>query len=1162
MQSEKTIHSWLDHPLSSFIPKLNAETVLIAIILVLAVISRFYNVGLRVMSHDEVNHVVPSYDLYRGKVYQHDPVTHGPFQFHVVALSYFLFGDNDTTSRLPANLFSIATVAAAMLCFRRYLGRSGALIAGVLFLISPYLLFYGRYTRNEAFVALFGVLTLYGILRYLERGDRKSLYLLTVVTAMQFITKETSFIYTATFLLFTGFHFLVDVSREKWQDASLRNRFTLLVLTGMILIIIGGAFAAWNASILKGLPAPQAVEGSETLATPAPWTMQKTGMIVMIALGGLAAAASIYTLLSGLGWHVVRNLRSFDLMALIGLLILPQLTAISVGLLGWDPLDYSTQGMLRTGSLLVLFFLISGGVGWLWKRSFYITCMALFYGIFTVFYTTFFTNGRGFFTGIIGSLGYWLSQQEVQRGSQPWYYYAFIQIPIYEYLALLGTLLALYFGIRYWRFATLPGVSPAHQELPESVLPIYAGMRESRFAVMNDSESTQPADQGTAGVSNEPGIPENLHRPIPVLAMLLFWSVISLVAYSIAGEKMPWLTVHIAVPMLLAAGWGLGFLVDSIPWQRIATIKTLLAVLLLVILLSALAGALGSLLGPTPPFNGNTQEALESSSQFLLSTLAMVLSAYGLSRILRDWETVNIIRLVGVIVFSFLGILTARVAITSSYIRYDEATEFLVYAHAARGPKDILEQVEEISQRTTLGKGIAVAYDNDSLYPYWWYFRDYPNKFWYTDKPTRELREKPIILAGDGNFGKLDPITRGNFIHYDYMRLWWPMQDYFGLTWERVWNTIRDPKMRSAVFQIWFNRDYSSYAQLTGNPSLTLETWQPSNKIRMYIRKDIVAQIWNYGTVPATSQEIEIDPYEKKMIRLDAEKVIGFNGSEAGQFQGPRGVAVASDGSLYVADTKNHRVQHISEDGQVLQMWGSYADLASGSAPGGTFNEPWGIAVGPDGSVYVTDTWNHRVQRFSAEGRFIAMWGYFGQAEAPEAFWGPRGIAVDRQGRVYVADTGNKRIVVFDQNGNYLTQFGSAGMDLGQFDEPVGLAVDADGILYVADTWNLRVQALAPDESVSVFIPVRSWDIDGWAGQSLDNKPFIAVDAAGQIYVTDPESYRVLVFDSEGNFVRGWGDASEGLDGFGLAGAVAVGDDGSVWVTDAGYGRLMRFRLP
>src|SRR5512133_411542 len=148
---------WLDKPVVSFQPKIKIEHLIIAIILILAVVSRFYGLGVRSFDHDEVNHVIPSFDLYQGRGYVHSPVTHGPFQFHLIAGSYFLFGDSNFTSRLPHALFSIATIAFVMIAFKRYLGRTGALLAGVFFLIDPFMLFYGRYARNEAFVALFAV---------------------------------------------------------------------------------------------------------------------------------------------------------------------------------------------------------------------------------------------------------------------------------------------------------------------------------------------------------------------------------------------------------------------------------------------------------------------------------------------------------------------------------------------------------------------------------------------------------------------------------------------------------------------------------------------------------------------------------------------------------------------------------------------------------------------------------------------------------------------------------------------------------------------------------------------------------------------------------------------------------------------------------------------
>ena len=95
---------------------------------------------------------------------------------------------------------------------------------------------------------------------------------------------------------------------------------------------------------------------------------------------------------------------------------------------------------------------------------------------------------------------------------------------------------------------------------------------------------------------------------------------------------------------------------------------------------------------------------------------------------------------------------------------------------------------------------------------------------------------------------------------------------------------------------------------------------------------------------------------------------------------------------------------------------------------------------------------------------------------------------------MYVADTGNKRIAVFDADGNFLTDFGSQGFEPGQFDEPVGVAVGDDGTVYVADTWNQRVQTFTPSQDGLSFSPLAQWDVNGWFGQSLENKPFIAVD--------------------------------------------------------------------
>jgi hypothetical protein len=122
----------------------------------------------------------------------------------------------------------------------------------------------------------------------------------------------------------------------------------------------------------------------------------------------------------------------------------------------------------------------------------------------------------------------------------------------------------------------------------------------------------------------------------------------------------------------------------------------------------------------------------------------------------------------------------------------------------------VLDQIEEISRRTTQGLNIQVAYDNHGLYPYWWYLRNYPNKIVYLESPTRALEEAPLIIAGSDKYAKIDVITRDNYYAYEYMRLWWPMQDYWNLDFERIKNAVTDANLRQAIFNIWLNRIMNS----------------------------------------------------------------------------------------------------------------------------------------------------------------------------------------------------------------------------------------------------------------------------------------------------------------------------------------------------------------
>ncbi len=1112
-------------------------TIVVALILLLTLVSRFYNLGDRVMAHDEVNHVVPSYDFFSGNsLYIHSPVTHGPLQFHLIALSYFLFGDNDFTSRLPHAIFSVATVIAVLFLFRRYMGKYGALIAGGLFLLSPSLLYYGRYARNEAFVALFTVVAFYAVLRYLEKGEHSSLIILTAVTALHFATKETAFIFAAQMLLFLAIYFMGELVSKPWPEEKSRTMFIGLGMGAISLLLGAVVFAAIDVIKNKAVTEGSTAVPAEGAAAAAQSFLGLEIVLVLLAL--LLGIAAIYVLIRSFSITSLKNSRTFDLLIVLGTFVLPQLTAFPIKMIGWDPLNYAVDGLLRTGIVLVVMFAISLAIGLWWNRNTWILCAITFYGIFIVLYTAFFTNGLGFFTGIVGSLGYWLSQQSVNRGEQPWYYFLLVLVPVYEYAAALGTLMAVYLGIRYRKLVNKPLEDPEPLALPEPE-PAYEASLES------EPYNEELTGEGTAR--------------LPVLLLFIYWSITALIAYSLAGEKMPWLVVHIAIGLLLSAGWAFGFILEKVNWSVLASRKGLLGLLVLPVAFASLFGVLSGMLGAIPPFQGNTLDQLRSTVSFVSSSLFLGLSVAGIFYLMKDWLLKDMLKYALVLFIALMVLLNARTSYRANYVLQDTAMEYLVYAHAANGPKEILKQVEEISKRTTNGLNLKVAYDNDALYPYWWYLRHYPNKFWFGEKINRSLRDYPVLIVSDGNYGKIAPVIRDEYISYEYTRLWWPNQDYWNLTNERFRNAITSPEQRAAIFQIWLNRDFSYYAKINNKSDLTLETWSPSTRFKIFIRKDIINNIWNYGVVPVPPAP---DPYAANTLTLAADKMIGSKGSGDGQFNDPKGIALAPDGRIYVSDTRNHRIQRFSADGVFELAWGVFGDVATGSGNPGTFNEPWGLAVGPDGSVYVADTWNHRIQKFNADGEFLQMWGYFSQDGTPNAFYGPRSVAVDSQNRVYVSDTGNKRIVIFDAQGAFLGQFGTPGMEAGQFDEQVGVTVSNEGLVYVVDTWNQRVQAFKEGTVPNTFAPYMQWEVEAWFGSSIENKPYITVDPAGNVFISDPEASRVIEFNRDGAYLRNWGDVGNADTSLGLPVGLAADTHGGIWVVDSLNSRIMHFVMP
>ena len=126
---------FLSRPLATVL-SLDWEKAVYLAFIVLAIITRFWALGSRVMSHDESLHTQFSYQFYIGDGYSHTPLMHGPFLFHITAVSYWLFGDSDMAARIPVALFGVVLVVLPALLLRRWLGRVGALFTSFLLLIS------------------------------------------------------------------------------------------------------------------------------------------------------------------------------------------------------------------------------------------------------------------------------------------------------------------------------------------------------------------------------------------------------------------------------------------------------------------------------------------------------------------------------------------------------------------------------------------------------------------------------------------------------------------------------------------------------------------------------------------------------------------------------------------------------------------------------------------------------------------------------------------------------------------------------------------------------------------------------------------------------------------------------------------------------------------
>ncbi|MDC4231006.1 MAG: 6-bladed beta-propeller [Nitrosopumilus sp.] len=219
-----------------------------------------------------------------------------------------------------------------------------------------------------------------------------------------------------------------------------------------------------------------------------------------------------------------------------------------------------------------------------------------------------------------------------------------------------------------------------------------------------------------------------------------------------------------------------------------------------------------------------------------------------------------------------------------------------------------------------------------------------------------------------------------------------------------------------------------------------------------------------------------------------------------GYFSHPQFIEVGNDGSIYVSDLGNKRVQKFSSDGQYITDWGK-----SGKQPG-EFHYPSGIAVSDD-SVFVADRELNRIQKFSLDGEFVIEWGKKGIYEGQ--FFFPGGIAVNNE-IVYVVDTGNQRVQMFSTDGEFLSSFGSSGLGDGQFLTAVGIDIDTDGNVYVTDKGNSKIEKFDANGEFIESFPF-------YAPRYIFSPEAITVDPNGDMFIVNSATDRILHLSQDSN---------------------------------------------
>jgi len=388
---------------------------------------------------------------------------------------------------------------------------------------------------------------------------------------------------------------------------------------------------------------------------------------------------------------------------------------------------------------------------------------------------------------------------------------------------------------------------------------------------------------------------------------------------------------------------------------------------------------------------------------------------------------------------------------------------------------------------------------------------------------------------------------------------------------EATLNATVNPAGSSTTYQFEYGMTTSYYSKAPASPGSVGSGADPVAKSQLLT--GLKAETTYHFRVVAISGEGTVYGQDRTFSTIGPpyDFAFGSAGSGNGQFNGPGGVAVDASGNVWVVDRGNNRLEKFNASGQYLSQFGS---KGSGN---GQFLEPRDVAVTSAGNIWVTDAGNGRLQEFNSSGTFIRQVGINeGTVLNPvDHLKEPYGLAIGSEGHVWVTDPGNCAVEVFTEtsgNGKYFLaqQKGSTlngnpceSTERGAFRSPTGISADASGNAWAADSALNRVtqMKLSPP-----LVEPGNWSISAptmfgtqGSGNGAFQEPAGVALVGSKLSVVDKGNNRVQQFSTAGEYQRQFGNLGSGAGQFSAPRGVTATSGGAQYITDPGNNRVEKW---